>query len=97
MNRVIKNTNWMIDGECTTNLDYADLFIPPPGKETSQSIAARTEEAKKLCGKCAVQEVCREYGLQDHKEKGSIDGVWGGLTEKERDEILYGADETIAS
>ena len=38
------------------------------------------EEAKKVCGRCAVTESCLQWVL----ESGQDAGVWGGLSEDER-------------
>jgi WhiB family transcriptional regulator, redox-sensing transcriptional regulator len=43
-------------------------------------------EAKKICQQCPVMQECREWALE-HKESY---GVWGGLSEGERDKILSG-------
>lgn len=41
-------------------------------------------EAKKVCNKCPVKDVCAEYALS-----GGIGfGVWGGLSEQDRAAIL---------
>jgi WhiB family redox-sensing transcriptional regulator len=42
------------------------------------------DDAKVVCGACAVRETCLEFALQ-RREK---EGVWGGATEKERRRIL---------
>jgi len=40
----------------------------------------RVEEAKTICGTCTVREQCLQFAI-DNDER---DGVWGGLTAKER-------------
>ncbi|MEU5159624.1 WhiB family transcriptional regulator [Streptomyces sp. NPDC020875] len=50
------------------------LFFPLP--RDHRSIA----EAKSLCGGCPVKKACFNAAL----EQGSKEGIWGGLTEKER-------------
>lgn len=42
------------------------------------------DEAKAICALCPVQEACLEYAL-DAREK---DGVWGGLTARERRRVI---------
>jgi WhiB family transcriptional regulator, redox-sensing transcriptional regulator len=49
-------------------------------------VEAKSKEAKKICLQCPVIEQCRERAL-DHRESY---GVWGGLSEGERDKILSG-------
>ncbi len=46
--------------------------------------AQRTHEAKRICKRCPVQDECLEYALKARIRVG----VWGGLSAKERDEIL---------
>lgn len=40
--------------------------------------------AKEICAACMVREECLSYSLQNRERYG----VWGGVTEKERQEIL---------
>lgn len=40
------------------------------------------ERARAICAECPVRQQCLSYGV-DHREVG----VWGGLTEDERDEL----------
>jgi WhiB family redox-sensing transcriptional regulator len=56
----------------------ADFFFPAPGSST--------REAKRLCGACEGREACLKYALA-HDERF---GVWGGLSEKERQRLRRG-------
>lgn len=40
----------------------------------------RYSSAKKLCEKCPVRNLCLEYALINDE----VDGLWGGMTPKER-------------
>lgn len=42
------------------------------------------EEAKVVCAECPVRQPCLEHALSGRER----DGVWGGLTERERRRIL---------
>jgi WhiB family redox-sensing transcriptional regulator len=53
-----------------------DLFYPP-----SEEAA---EEAKSICAVCPVREPCLEYAVTAREK----DGVWGGLTERERRRLI---------
>jgi len=44
----------------------------------------RESRAKAICEACSVIDECREYAL----ENGEQHGIWGGLNEVERREIL---------
>jgi WhiB family redox-sensing transcriptional regulator len=42
------------------------------------------EEAKSICAACPVREPCLEFALETREKNG----VWGGLTERERRRVL---------
>ncbi|MFD3486316.1 WhiB family transcriptional regulator [Streptomyces sp. NPDC058665] len=52
-----------------------EFFFPAPGSST--------REAKQLCGACEGRRECLEYAL-DNDERF---GVWGGMSEKERERL----------
>ena len=66
--------NWIREAACATA--DPDLFFP----EDSRSPAT---EAKEFCARCPVRPECLEYSLAAEEF-----GVWGGLTEKERRNLL---------
>ncbi len=37
-------------------------------------------DAKAVCGRCGVREICLEFAVQTNQEYG----VWGGMSEEER-------------
>jgi len=39
-------------------------------------------EAKAICAHCPVKAICREVGMTEPS------GIWGGLTEEERDAVV---------
>jgi WhiB family redox-sensing transcriptional regulator len=45
---------------------------------------ADAEEAKSICAACPVREPCLEFALSTREKNG----VWGGLTERERRRVL---------
>jgi WhiB family redox-sensing transcriptional regulator len=45
---------------------------------------AAADEAKAICERCGVREACLEYAL-GAREK---DGVWGGMTARERRRLV---------
>ena len=68
------NLSWRLKGACR-GLDPA-IFYP-----VSEEDAA---EAKAVCANCPVREPCLEYSITAREKQG----VWGGLTEKERRRIV---------
>lgn len=61
---------WRADALCART--DPNLFHPEPGTSA--------EPAKKVCTACPVRAECLTHAL-DHPE---LDGVWGGMTIKER-------------
>jgi WhiB family transcriptional regulator, redox-sensing transcriptional regulator len=45
---------------------------------------AAADVAKDICGLCTVRESCLEYALEAREK----DGVWGGLTARERRRLI---------
>lgn len=72
---------WQRRGACR-GMDSA-VFFHPDG-ERNPSRARRTARAKQICARCPVIEPCREFALRTREPFG----VWGGLAESERREIL---------
>ncbi|MEE1742240.1 WhiB family transcriptional regulator [Streptomyces sp. BE147] len=52
-----------------------EFFFPAPGSST--------REAKQLCNACEGRVACLEYALANDERFG----VWGGLSEKEREHL----------
>ena len=59
------------------------LFFHPEG-ERGPSRVAREEAAKQVCARCPVVDPCRAHALSAREPYG----VWGGMSESERDEEL---------
>lgn len=47
-------------------------------------IAAQLTEARSLCGSCPVRTACLDWAITNEQPAGAWDGVYGGLTQKER-------------
>jgi WhiB family transcriptional regulator, redox-sensing transcriptional regulator len=54
-----------------------EVFFPFPGD--ARGIA----KAKAICNRCTVKTACGEWALETRQ----ADGVWGGLSEAEREDI----------
>lgn len=72
---------WQYDGLCR-EVDPEDFFSPEAERGTPK--ARREEAAKALCARCPVIEQCREHALTVQEPYG----VWGGMSEADRREIL---------
>jgi WhiB family transcriptional regulator, redox-sensing transcriptional regulator len=75
---------WEVGGSCR----HADpaLFFHPEG-ERGPRRRNRDAAAKAVCATCPVMRQCREHALAVREPYG----VWGGLTEDER-EVIYAID-----
>ncbi|MCI9888295.1 WhiB family transcriptional regulator [Micrococcales bacterium 31B] len=72
---------WQYQGACRQA--EATLFFHPDG-ERGPSRRKRDAAAKAVCAQCPVIEICRKQALAMREPYG----VWGGLTEDERMQIL---------
>jgi WhiB family redox-sensing transcriptional regulator len=78
---------WQLDGSCRD----ADpqLFFHPEG-ERGPARRKRDQAAVAVCAGCPVIDMCREHGLSVREPYG----VWGGLTEDDREEIYLAERKT---
>lgn len=60
------------------------IFFPPPRLERRSEKRRREQRAKEICMSCAVRQDCLDYALTIREQHG----IWGGLTENERKELL---------
>ncbi|WP_420035155.1 WhiB family transcriptional regulator [Streptomyces sp. cg28] len=61
----------------------SSLFFHPEG-ERGAARSARETSAKEVCMRCPVRAECAAHALQVREPYG----VWGGLTEDEREELM---------
>ncbi len=59
-------------------------FYPPGHQESRDARAERERKAKAICEDCPVRVSCLDYALSIHEPFG----IWGGLTEHERQPLL---------
>lgn len=69
---------WMEQAECATGYD-PDLWFPGDGFDGQQ----RAATAVAVCTDCRVAAECLDYALQDTH----LEGIWGGLTHKQRNHL----------
>ncbi|MFE6432007.1 WhiB family transcriptional regulator [Streptomyces rochei] len=67
--------DWRDDGECRAH--DPNLWFPVGDNQHSR---AQADEAKAICGRCAVRSLCLSWALETKQDHG----VLGGMTEKER-------------
>jgi len=73
---------WQFDAACRG--EDSSLFFAPNYFEKRGEKEGREAKAKALCVRCPVREECLEYALQI----GESHGIWGGLNELERRQLL---------
>lgn len=67
--------DWRHRAACLT--EDPELFFPIGN---SGPALAQVEQAKSVCQRCEVRDVCLKWAL----ETGQDAGVWGGMSEEER-------------
>ncbi|MDH6143508.1 MULTISPECIES: WhiB family transcriptional regulator [Kitasatospora] len=73
--------NWQLRAACRS-VDTS-LFFHPFG-ERGEAHDNREQAAKQVCARCPVRDACLSHALRVREPYG----VWGGLTEDERAELL---------
>ncbi|GAA4474015.1 WhiB family transcriptional regulator [Rhodococcus olei] len=71
--------DWQLRARCR-GMDSAMFFHPEGARGSSRTWRIRT--AKAVCAQCPVMQVCRDHALSVPEQYG----VWGGLSESERDD-----------
>jgi WhiB family redox-sensing transcriptional regulator len=74
--------DWQRDAACRG--EHAPLFFPPPHFERKELRLGRERRAKAICRSCPVADHCLTYALEYREPHG----VWGGLNEIERRELM---------
>ncbi len=73
---------WQLKAACRG--PHAAVFFPPPHFERKEEKEGREARAKSICALCSVREACLEYALRIREPHG----IWGGLNEVERRQVL---------
>ncbi|MEW6153537.1 MAG: WhiB family transcriptional regulator [Actinomycetota bacterium] len=62
----------------------AEVFFPPPHLERKDERELRERRAKAICATCPVRRPCLDYALRIREPHG----IWGGLNELERKQLI---------
>ena len=73
---------WQFDAACRG--EDSTLFFAPNYFEKREEKEAREARAKVFCRRCPVREACLGYALRISEPHG----IWGGLNEHERRQLL---------
>ena len=74
--------SWQPIALCRGNNSH--LFFPPSTSERKDERTRREERAKSICRVCPVIRECLDYALAINEPYG----IWGGLTEAERRQLV---------
>jgi WhiB family redox-sensing transcriptional regulator len=74
--------DWQIRGACR-DMDSKLFFHPDGARGPTRTI--RETRAQAICATCPVIAACRHHALSVQESYG----VWGGLTESDRAELLH--------
>lgn len=75
---------------------HAVVFFPPSRPERKEERLARERAAKEICRPCPVLQNCLDYAIRIRE----MNGIWGGLNETERKQIIdrgFGGSRAAAS
>jgi WhiB family transcriptional regulator, redox-sensing transcriptional regulator len=73
---------WQVRAACRGPQSTA--FFPPTHAERKEEKVAREARAKAICATCVVRRDCLEYAIRIREPHG----IWGGLNESERKQLL---------
>jgi WhiB family redox-sensing transcriptional regulator len=74
--------SWYLRASCRG--PQAVVFYPPTQPEGKDERLDREQAAKEMCALCPVQRACLDYAIRVREPHG----IWGGLNEVERKQIL---------
>ena len=74
---------WQVKAACR-GPQASSVFFPPASVERKDQKEEREERAKVICATCPVRRPCLDYALQIREPHG----IWGGLNEVERRQLL---------
>ena len=81
-------TAWMSRGLCaeeaSSDQSIAEMFFPDPGGFRDAA------DARAICRRCEVQVDCLRFAMEQ-----AVEGIWGGTTAKQRQEMRRNAGATL--
>ena len=73
---------WQLEAACRG--PHGAAFFPPSHAERKEEKITRERRAKAICATCAVKRACLDYAIRLREPHG----IWGGLNEVERKQML---------
>jgi len=74
--------DWQVKAACRG--PQAVAFYPPAHVERKDERIARERAAKEICRTCPVRRPCLDHAIETREPHG----IWGGLNELERKQLL---------
>lgn len=74
--------SWQLKAACRG--PQSAVFFPPPQFERKEDKLHREDRAKEICASCSVRRDCLDYAIAIREPHG----IWGGLNESERKDLL---------
>lgn len=81
------DTAWLAQAACRGPQSVA--FYPPASFERKEVRLSRERRAKSICAECPVATDCLDHALRTREPHG----IWGGLNEAERRDLVAFADQ----
>jgi WhiB family redox-sensing transcriptional regulator len=78
----VDKLSWQAKAACKG--PQAAVFFPPAQVERKDEREARERRAKAICAECPVRAPCLDYAIQIRE----LHGIWGGLNEVERKQMV---------
>lgn len=82
--------DWQLHAACR---GMSSAYFFHPEGERGPARARREARAKAVCSECPALAACRAHALQVHEPYG----IWGGLSESERQQLLAAATAAAVS
>jgi WhiB family transcriptional regulator, redox-sensing transcriptional regulator len=73
---------WQVKAACRG--PQSAIFFPPSHFERKDEKEERETQAKSICATCSVRQACLDYAIRIREPHG----IWGGLNELERKQLL---------
>ena len=73
---------WQVKAACRG--PQSAIFFPPSHFERKDEKEEREAQAKSICATCSVRQACLDYAMRIREPHG----IWGGLNELERKQLL---------
>jgi WhiB family redox-sensing transcriptional regulator len=80
---------WLESASCRG--PQAVAFYPPSSFERKEVRVARERTAKAICAECTVRIDCLDHALRTREPHG----IWGGLNELERRDLLARREQRV--